>query len=279
MPASVAPTFAAANSQVQAFAFGNPNLSPETGETFTAGAVFEPDFLPVGQFRMTADYFDIELTDAIVSRGAGTILNSCYSNLGGTAQSAFDCQQIIRDPATGQVVSVNTTLTNSIAVTQITGWDVQADYQMDVDEVFKGAPGAIGLNLLLTLADKWDTGGSDIVGTTGAGIGGATPDYKTATTVDYTLDDWMFQVRHNYVPALEQQFFTTQDAPELSNWDAAVSWDVSDRFRVVGTVSNLTNEFPPQTPTGTIDQGNTDAALYAPWVIGRTFSLQARLKF
>jgi outer membrane receptor protein involved in Fe transport len=275
----VAPTFAANNSQVQAFAFGNPNLSPETGETFTAGAVFEPDFLPVGDFRMTADYFTIELSDAIVSRGAQTILNSCYSNLGATAQSAFDCQQIVRDPATGQVTSVNTTLTNSIAITEIKGWDIQADYQMDLDEVIGGLPGTLGANLLLTLTDEWNTGGADIVGTTGAGIGGATPDIKTVTTVDYTLDDWMVQVRHNYVPPLEQQFFTTQDAPELSNWDASVSWDVSDRFRIVGTVSNLTDEFPPQTATGTVDQGNTDAALYAPWVIGRTFSLQARLKF
>lgn len=279
VPASVAPTFAANNSQVQAFAFGNPNLSPETGETFTAGAVFEPDFLPVGDFRMTADYFTIELSDAIVSRGAQTILNSCYSNLGATAQSAFDCQQIVRDPATGQVTSVNTTLTNSIAITEIKGWDIQADYQMDLDEVIGGLPGTFGANLLLTLTDEWNTGGADIVGTTGAGIGGATPDIKTVTTVDYTLDDWMVQVRHNYVPPLEQQFFTTQDAPELSNWDASVSWDVSDRFRIVGTVSNLTDEFPPQTATGTVDQGNTDAALYAPWVIGRTFSLQARLKF
>jgi len=279
VPSSLAPTFAATNSQVQAFAFGNPNLEPETGETFTAGFVFEPDFLPAGDFRMTADYFDIELTDAIVARGAQTILNSCYLNRGSTPQSVFDCQQIVRDPATGQVLSVNTTLTNSIAVTNIKGWDVQADYALDVDEVIKGAPGSLGLNLLLTLTDEWNTGGSDIVGTTGAGIGGATPDWKTVTTVDYTLDDWMFQLRHNYVPALAQQFFTLDDAPELSNFDASVSWDVNDRFRVVGTVSNLTDEFPPQTVTGTLDQGNTDAALYAPWVIGRTFSLQARLKF
>ncbi|MDP3457674.1 MAG: TonB-dependent receptor, partial [Hyphomonas sp.] len=142
VPAGVAPTFVAANAQVQAFAFGNPNLKPETGETFTAGVVFEPDFLPVGTLRMTADYFDIELTDAIVARGAQTILNSCYNNLGGTAQSAFDCQQVVRDPATGQITSVNTTLTNSLASTEIKGWDIQADYQVDLDEVINGAPGS-----------------------------------------------------------------------------------------------------------------------------------------
>jgi outer membrane receptor protein involved in Fe transport len=279
VPGVVAPTFVAANSQVQAFAFGNPNLQPETGETFTAGVVFEPDFLPVGEFRMTADYFTIELADAIVARGAQTILNSCYSNLGGTAQSAFDCQQIVRDPATGQVTSVNTTLTNSIALTEIAGWDVQADYQMDLDEVFNGAPGALGFNLLLTLTEKWESGGVDQLGITSAGIGGATPEYKTATTVDYQLDDWLFQVRHNYIPSMEQAFFGGPDTDAFSNFDASVAWDVTDRFRVVGGISNVFDEFPPQTVTGVIDQGNTDAAIYAPWVIGRNFSLQARLKF
>src|SRR5690606_2429277 len=39
------------NSQVEAFAFGNPNLEPETAETFTAGLVFQPDFFPIGNFR------------------------------------------------------------------------------------------------------------------------------------------------------------------------------------------------------------------------------------
>lgn len=279
VPTALQPTFAATNSQVQAFAFGNPNLSSEEGETFTAGAVFEPDFLPVGEFRMTADYFTIELNNAIVSRGAQTILNSCYLNLGATPQSSFDCQQIFRDAATGQVTAVNTTLTNSIAVTEIKGWDIQADYEFDLDEVFAGAPGSIGANVLLTLTDSWDAGGRDIVGTTGAGIGGATPDYKTVTTADYRLDDWLFQIRHNYVPPLAQDTFTREDAPELSNFDVSVAWDVTDKFRVVGGVNNVTDEFPPQTATGTFDQGNTDAALYAPWVIGRNFSVQARLKF
>jgi iron complex outermembrane recepter protein len=284
------------NSQVQAFAFGNPNLEPETGETVTAGLVFEPDFLPAGDFRLTTDWYRIELADAIVSRGAGTILNSCYGLAGATPQSAFDCQQIVRDPATGQITSVNTSLTNTIGLTRIEGWDIQADYQIDLDEVIKGAPGTFGINTLITITDFYGDPDGDIagtpeeegnfVGTTSAGIGSSIPDFKSVTTVDYRLDDWIFQLRHNFVPALKQDypgsdFYQTgaPDAPELSNFDASVSWDVSDRLRVVGTVSNLTNEFPPQTLSGTFDQGNTDAALYAPWVIGRTFSVQARLKF
>jgi outer membrane receptor protein involved in Fe transport len=286
VPSAIAPTFAAANSQVQAFAFGNPNLESEEGETFTAGFVLEPDFIPVGDFRMTADYFEIELNNAIVSRGAQTILNSCYSNLGATAQSAVDCQQIVRDPATGQVVSVDTSLVNSLATTTIKGVDLQVDYQFDIDEVFKAVPGSIGFNTLVTITNEYNAGGLEIQGTTEAGVGGATPDWKAVTTLDYTLDDWLFQIRHNYVPSLLTDYpggtfegTNAPDTPELSNFDVSVAWDVTDRFRVVGGVNNVTDEFPPQTIGGFFDQGNTDAALYAPWVIGRNFSVQARLKF
>lgn len=286
VPVGSLSTFAASNSQVQAFSFGNPNLSPETGETATIGLVFEPDFLPVGTLRSTVDYYDIKLTDAIVSRGAQTILNSCYGNLGATAQSASDCQQIVRDPATGQVTSVNTSLTNSLGETQIKGWDIQVDYELGLDEVVGSLPGTVGLNVLLTLTDSWDVNGTDFVGTTEAGIGSAIPEYKSITTLDYRLDDWTFQLRHNYVPGLAQDYpggtfegTGAPDTPELSNLDASVAWDVTDRLRIVGNISNLTDEFPPQTITGTFDQANTDAALYAPWVIGRTFSVQARLKF
>ncbi|MBU4569539.1 MAG: TonB-dependent receptor, partial [Alphaproteobacteria bacterium] len=197
-----------------------------------------------------------------------------------------DCQQIVRDPATGQVTSVNTSLTNSLGETEISGWDIQVDYELGLDEVVSTLPGTVGLNLLLTLTDEWLVNGDDFVGTTEAGIGAAPPEYKAITTVDYRLDDWTFQLRHNYVPGLAKDYpggtfegTLAPDTPELSNFDASVAWDVTDRLRIVGNVSNLTDEFPPQTITGTFDQANTDAALYAPWVIGRTFSVQARLKF
>ena len=286
VPLASAPTFTASNSQVQAFAFGNPDLEPETGETFTAGIVFEPDFLPIGRFRGSVDYFQITLEDAVVSRGASTILSSCYSNLGVTAQSAIDCQRIVRDPS-GQIFSVDTTLINLADTIEIAGTDIQLDYNIDLDEVFKGAPGTLNLNTLVTLTDKYDFAGTRVEGTTTAGIGGATPDWKTSTTLDYRLDDWTFQVRHQYVPSLIQEvgdFFgfpplPDQETPEFSNFDFSTAWDVNDRFRVVGTVSNVMDELPPQTELGLFDQANTDAALYAPWVIGRTFSVSARLKF
>lgn len=286
VPAANAPTFAAANSQVQAFAFGNPNLEPEEADTFTFGVVFEPDFLPKGNFKATVDYFSIELANAIVSRGAQTILNSCYANLGASAQSASDCKQIVRDAATGQITSVNTSLTNGLANIELEGYDIQLTYRFDLDEFFKKLPGSFDINSLVTVTTKYDSFGTRIEGTTEAGISGAIPDWKVATTGNYRLNDWTFQLRHTYVPGLLQDYpggtFGGTNAPKtpaLSNFDASVAWDSTDRLRFVLNVSNLADKLPPQTLTGFFDQGNTDAALYAPWVLGRTYSLSARLKF
>ncbi len=286
VPAANASTFAALNSQVQSFSFGNPDLGSEEAETVTFGVVFEPDWLPVGQFRSTVDYYEIKVDSAIIPRGAGTLLSSCYGNLGATAQSAADCQRIVRDPATGQIFSIDTTLVNAIDALEIKGVDVQVDYEFELDEFLKSVPGTVGLNVLATFTEEWNSFGTDIVGTTAAGVSGAIPDLKTVTSVDYRLDDWTIQLRHNFVPGLKQDYdggdfegTLAPDTPELSNFDVSVAWDVSDRLRLVGVINNLTDEFPPQTITGTFDQANTDSALYAPWVIGRTFSVQARLKF
>ncbi len=286
VPAGNAATFVANNSQVQAFSFGNANLQSEEAETFTAGVVFQPDWLPIGDFSMTVDYYDITLDKAIISRGAQTILNSCYGGLGGTPQSAADCANVSRDPATGQVLFVNTSLVNGLAQINTKGVDIQAEFGMDLDELFGSAPGRLSVDSLVSLVDSFDSLGTEIVGTTEAGISGAIPDFKSVTTVRYEVGDWLFQVRHAYVPGLKQDYpggtfagNNVPDTPEFSNIDVSTRWNVTDAFAVTAVIENLMDEFPPQTVTGFFDQGNVDAALYAPWVTGRNFAISGRLKF
>src|SRR3546814_9326062 len=42
---------------------GNPGLKLETADTFTVGAVFQPDWFP--NFRLSIDYYDIKVAGAI----------------------------------------------------------------------------------------------------------------------------------------------------------------------------------------------------------------------
>lgn len=56
---------------------GNPDLSEETATTWTAGAVFQPRFLP--GLTLSADYYSIRIEDAISAVAAQDIVDSCYN--------------------------------------------------------------------------------------------------------------------------------------------------------------------------------------------------------
>ena len=78
---------------------GSLNLKPEKANTWTAGVVFQPSFIP--RFNMSLDYYNIKVTDTIGTGLPGDYINACFGSL--TASSATDpnCTVIRRDPATG----------------------------------------------------------------------------------------------------------------------------------------------------------------------------------
>jgi iron complex outermembrane recepter protein len=271
--------FAANNTQVQAFAFGNPALKEETAETLTFGVVFEPDFLPIGDLKVSIDYYDIKIADVVATRGAGTILNSCY---GGLNAANPDCARIVRDPATGQIVSVNTSIAN-LAALETDGIDVQIEYAFDLDEVLKGAPGRLRTNVLYSYVDRYGFQSApgnafgEFQGTNDGGIGGAIFDWRTVLTVNYDVNDWTFQARWSYTPELRSANFSPQELPAADYLDVSARWDVTDNFRVTVVAENVFDEQPEQIPDGYFGQANTDTQLYR--VLGRTWNVSARLKF
>lgn len=58
---------------------GNPNLQEETSDSYTAGILLEPRFVP--GLSVSADFYDITVNNVITSIGsAQTILNQCYDS-------------------------------------------------------------------------------------------------------------------------------------------------------------------------------------------------------
>lgn len=57
---------------------GNPKLKEETSDSFTAGFVFRPDFVP--GLSLSVDYFDIDIDDVITAPSAQQILDACYDS-------------------------------------------------------------------------------------------------------------------------------------------------------------------------------------------------------
>jgi outer membrane receptor protein involved in Fe transport len=276
VPSTSYPGFAQINSQVQAFAFGNPDLKPETAKSDTVGFVFQPDWFPVGNLVATVDYYKISIVDAIGTRGAQTVLNSCYVNLGSAGQSASDCARITRDPVTGQVSGVNTSIGNVTFVDTI-GTDISVKWSDDVYD------GKLALDLSLSLLDSYNSGGTEFKGTTDGGIGGSTPDYKGILSATYKKGDFTYYGRMTYVPPMDQNQLLGSapgflpDTPEAKYFDATLVWNVNTNLSLVGNVQNLFDELPPQTGSGIFAQANTDVQTYR--VLGRAFNISAKYKF
>ena len=106
--------FQQVNAQVEAFAFGNPSLTEEQATTWTVGAVLTPN-LGLGRFSATVDYYNIKIEDVISTQGAQFYLDNCAQS--GDPNNSFclnadGTPRIVRDPGTGQVTSVNTSIIN-----------------------------------------------------------------------------------------------------------------------------------------------------------------------
>jgi len=99
----------------------NPNLSPEEAETKTLGAVWSPKW--VEGLDIAVDWYNYELTDAIVTDSVNSILRDCYE-LGISAR----CAGIVRAPD-GHITSMFFGLANLGAI-ETEGWDVGVNYRL-----------------------------------------------------------------------------------------------------------------------------------------------------
>jgi outer membrane receptor protein involved in Fe transport len=270
--------FAQNNSQVQAFAFGNPNLSEEQAETFTVGAVIAPSDFPLGNFSLTVDYYDITLSDRIAAQGAQFFLNQCYGQ-----QILTACDRVVRSSTDGQVISVNTTLVNGDTDLKTSGIDLSVNWS------FPLFAGNLSIQELLTWVDSYNIAGTEFVDTADAGIGAITSEWASTLQVLYRQERFSGQVRWVYKSGGDQSgnlfgneadagFFTPR-VPDLHVIDLSLRYDVSDKFSLTGIINNVLDEYPEQTATGTFEQANTNVSFFAPLILGRTFTVQATVTF
>ena len=269
-----------ANSQTEAFAFGNPDLKPESAETFTFGVVLQPKTFPIGRFRASIDYYDIEITDIIASLGASYWVSSCYDSLDINSTA---CSKVYRDQTTGQLDYVNTSRING-GFYRTKGVDTQLDWSVDLED--HGMRGRLSINELFTYVDELNFDGDDDVGNAWASIGGASFDWKSVLSVTYNIGDWTLFGRWSYTPELNDVTFTNAlddsvyKTPAASYVDFSARWDVTDSLQLTAFIGNVLDEQAPILPIGVYNgQANTDAQLYYPGMFGRNFSISAKARF
>jgi iron complex outermembrane receptor protein len=80
--------------QYNQFVGGNPNLGPETADTYTFGFVVTP----IDNLQINVDYYNIKIKDTIATIGANTILRFC-----GITGDPFLCDKVHRNATFGDL--------------------------------------------------------------------------------------------------------------------------------------------------------------------------------
>lgn len=276
--------------QVSNFKAGNPNLTPEIANTFTAGFVLQPTFLP--GFTATVDYYDIKVKNAIIEPPEQDIINACY-NIEKDAD-AFYCSRINRSGSGslqgGPTVGVDKSRINGAIIVR-RGVDFSAQYGFGLGSgklnvAVNGSRVLKSLNQTASILPQYDC-----VGLVGSACLRAEPKWRFIQTTSYNSGPWTVQLRWRYLSKVTQEAiafgtaapsdFAVPIIGERHYFDLSGSAQVNDNFSIRAGVLNLLDKDPPlvgSTYGGTAENsGNTFPATYDP--LGRRYFIGASLKF
>ena len=260
---------------------GNADLTPEKSVSKTAGIVYSPQWVP--GLDVSADWYNIKITNVITGISANYVLNQCY-----LANSATYCGQFGRDPGTGQVVGLNRGNINQ-GMLSTEGWDFGAHYRLP-----EFGYGKFTVNLdanYLSAYDTQSTSDADVVGYAGQW---SLPRWRANAGVDWSLGDFGASWGMRYYGAFrdacwEADVECNQPNYEGKNWGtganrkgAIVFHDVSARYNTPwnGTIqAGVNNVFGKKRPI-TYTVSNSNAAYYDPALdIDRYFFVRYTQKF
>ncbi|WP_374295031.1 TonB-dependent receptor domain-containing protein [Sphingomonas sp.] len=126
---------------------GNPNLQPERSESYTAGVVLQPKFLP--GFSASVDWYDINISGAFEWARWWLAFDQCYRD-----STEVFCNMYRRDATTGRLQEVDARWANSGFV-RTRGFDFTTNYRLDPRRFgIEGEVGTFDLNFNATLTTR-----------------------------------------------------------------------------------------------------------------------------
>jgi outer membrane receptor protein involved in Fe transport len=282
---------------------GNPNLDPEKADTWTAGAVIQSPVSsgPLARLRLSLDWFNIEVNDAIGLEQPSTVSRYCFDPAfnpaiaTNPAQAALApaCGQLTRDPPNGTLGNIFVSYANNGRF-KIQGIDAALDWSADV------GPGTFTLNALVNYLLDYKVANlpgdplTEYVGTQGTGASGLNAnssfEYRIFTTIGYGIGPARVALQWQHFPEVEDATEAVTGAPTPTTgtpsydlFSLNASYQLSDDVGLRFGVDNLLNEYPPLTnvnlaptagnlPGGTVGGGLLDTQ-------GRRFYVGANARF
>lgn len=291
-PAFVGNALVQTQSQIEALFGGNPDLQEETSDTYTAGVVLRPSFIP--RLNVTVDYYKIKIKGAIINFGGGlnNVLDVCY-NREQDINSVY-CQTFIgaRDPATGEIANpfVPNILQANSGLIETRGIDLGVDYTQPLNFNIFGSEGSkLNFSFLLTYLERYNFQPApelpDLLvkckGKFGIGFcGNPYAEFKWTSRLTYVDGPVSLSARWRHVSSVRddqpEAFYTVEKIKAYNLVDLTVSYDIGDHFNMSVGVNNLLAKNPPQLGTNA-EQSNTYPGTYD--TLGRDFFVSFGVRF
>ncbi|WP_324075241.1 MAG: TonB-dependent receptor [Erythrobacter sp.] len=229
---------------------GNPNLKEETATTFTVGAVIQPRWVP--GLSISADYYSINIEDAIQAVTAQDIVDSCYDLP--TFPNDF-CGLFTRNRTAGSQTFLGLNFLQqsqiNFAKLDTRGVDFQVNYGFDLGKNnFNLQVGGNWTERLDRFFDPVDTtfvnpGLRELGAPEWAGFGSVTwnrGDFTLNYGVQYIGSTAVASVIQ--IERIDTEFGPAGFAPEYWLHNLAFNLDATDEITVYGGINNLTDEEP-----------------------------------
>lgn len=260
---------------------GNLNLDVETAKTLTAGVVLQPRFIE--NLAISADYYSINLENAIDVLGAQAILNRCVDLP--SLDNQF-CDLIERD-GDGNLQSISVSQVN-LAKFLTRGIDFEGVYSVDLPNFgMKGYGGRLTFNsaygLTLNRDYTLDPSDPDTV-TKFAGVFG-TPKWKGVTRLTYNAGPLSVTWAARHFGRMKQNSTFTEEnyiplyTPHIVYNDVTASyWFRENTISLYAGLNNVFDKAPPRIPGAEAGGANFELGFQAGTydVIGRTFFVGLR---
>jgi len=250
---------------------GNPDLRPEIADTVTAGVVYSPSFVP--GLRMSVDYFEIKIADAIGSLTAVATINQCFEG----NQSL--CNLIVFGP---DLYTVNATLIN-LSEQRIKGWDVEASYGFDV------GPGRLSTRALAVYQPE---NIRLVPGSAPDNLAGMTSRSGSAKltanlSLNYAWSRYSITLQQQYTSGMviDNTWVEGVDIDEnevaphyTTDLNASVRFGADEQYEGFVSINNLLNRDPPFAPLlSGLRQRYTDQVLFD--TFGRYFTVGLKFRY
>lgn len=257
---------------------GNPGLLPERASSWTVGGTITPRFIP--NLSISADYISVDLKNTIIPTGLGQGIQSCYDSTtypNTTPQTGNNlCASFTRD-ASFQIANGYSLSFLNLGSIRVRAVNITASYPVNLGKLGKLSLTGSAYHLL-----RFEAAASGDYAIDGIRSDGtfARPKWELQARARYEKNGFYLVGTWNHRSPTHifssgaiagPEVVSLNRYPAIDVFDAAVGYDINDKFRLQLSASNITD----------VNYAGNLGYLFQDYVdqIGRRFQVTAIAKF